>query len=201
MADPVVTNIFKSGAICWMAPAGEALPSGDTIGLGAAWGGNWARVGFTKAPVAVKYEAEEYDIEVEEFLAPVDRAKIGEKIMVETVLAELTSDYLKLGTGGTVTTVAASSTVTGKDTLAAGNDARLTKYVFGFEGSWINANGVELPVRFFIHRATFKLNGDLTFSKRNGEYTGIPLQISGLANSADSGRLFKLERIVAPKTA
>lgn len=201
MADPVVTNIFKSGAICWMAPAGEALPSGDSIGLGVAWGGNWARMGYTKAPVAAKYEAEEYDIEVEEFLAPVDRTKISEKIMLETVLAELTADYLKLGVGGTVTTVAATSLLTGKDILAAGNDARLTKYVFGFEGSWITSSSVELPVRFFIHRATFKLNGDLTFSKRNGEYTGIPLQISGLANTADSGRLFKLERITAPKTA
>lgn len=201
MADPVVSNIFKSGAVCWMAPVGETLPSGDSIAHGVAWGGNWARIGFTKAPVAVKYESEEYEIEVEEFLAPVDRSKISEKIMVETVLAELTGDYLKLGVGGTVTTVAATSLLTGKEVLAAGNDARLTKYVFGFEGTWINANNVELPVRFFIHRATFKLNGELTFSKRNGEYTGIPLQISGLANTADSGRLFKLERITAPKTA
>lgn len=200
MGDPVVGNIFKSGAIVWIAPAGEALPVADTIAAGAAWGGNWSRVGFTKAPVAVKYEDEEHDVDVEEFLSSVDRYKISEKIMVETVLAELTADYLKLGIGGTVTTVAATTELVGKDILEAGNDAIKPKYVVGFEGTYVNAAGVSLPVRFFVHRATVKLNGELTFSKKNGDYTGVPLQVSGLANTASNGRLFKFERVTAPKT-
>ena len=201
MADPVIGNIFKSGAIIWVAPAGEALPVADTVAAGAVWGGNWTRMGFTKAPVAVKYEDEQQEIEVEEYLASVDRARIKEAVMIETTLAELTADYLKFGVGGTVTTVAASATLVGKDILEAGNDALLTKYIFGFEGSYVNAAGLTLPVRFFVHRATFKLNGELTFSKKNGEYTGIPLQVSGLANTASNGRLFKFEKVTAPKTA
>lgn len=201
MADPVVANILKSGAICWIAPAGEALPSADSIAAGAAWGGNWERMGFTKAPVAVKYEDEEHDIEVEEYLAPVDRYKIGEAIMVETVLAELIGDHLQYGVDGTVSAVSASSTLVGKDVLAAGNDALKTKYVVGFEATHVLSGGTTQPIRFFIHRATIRLNGDLTFSKRNGDYTGVPLQIKGLADSTQSGRLFKLERVTAPKTA
>lgn len=201
MASPVIANIIKSAATVWFAPDGESLPSADTIAAGAAWGGNWAQMGYTKAPVAVKYEFEEQDIEVEEFLAPVDRYKIKETIMIETTLAEIIADYLKLGAGGTVTTVAASSSVVGKDVLEGGNDAILTKYTFGFESTWKNSSGVLLPIRFFVKRATFKLNGELTFSKKNGEYPGIPLQIAGLADTSNSGRLFKFEKVTAPKTA
>jgi hypothetical protein len=202
MAEPNVGNILKTGAVLWLAPAGEALPSGDDIAAGAAWGGNWARVGFTKAPVAVKYEDEEHEIEVEEFLAAVDRVRIKESILIETVLAEVTGDYLKLGAGGVVTSVTATASVTGKDILEAGNDNVKPKFVVGFEGTYVNAAGVSLPVRFFVHRATIKLNGELTFSKKNGEYSGVPVQIAGLGNTtgSPSGRLFKFEKITAPKT-
>jgi hypothetical protein len=88
MGAPSVADIIKSGAMIYIAPAGEALPDETTVAAGASWGGTWVRVGYTKEPLTVEYEPEEHEVEVEEHLAPVDRWKTKETLRMETVLAE-----------------------------------------------------------------------------------------------------------------
>lgn len=198
MGDPVVANIFKSNAVLWIAPAGEALPDESTVGVGDPWGGNWTRVGFTSAPLKCLLEQERAEITVEEFLASVDRYRKSEKASFETKLAELTADYLGDAAGGTPSVTAAAAGQVGYEELDLGGVARFTKYIAGFEGIRYDANENALPVRCFIRRCTIVINGALEFSQRSDDYPGIPLLIEALADTDNDGRLVTWQRVTAP---
>lgn len=199
MADPVATNVMVGGAVAWYAPVGEPLPDETSVAFGGDWGGNWARVGYTGAPLAFKYEDEHADLEVEEHLTALERIKTKEDAMIETVLREITPAYLALVTGGSVASTAAGASQVAFDQLNLGGQHLLTKYAFGFEGVYIDATGAKFPRRFFIYRATTKLNGDLTFSKRNGEFPGIPFQAKALVDpsKAVGSQLVAMQHVTA----
>jgi hypothetical protein len=197
MGAPNVFNILKSGAVVWHAPFGEAFPDPAVIDAGDAWGGNWERIGATKEPVALKYTTDEHSSEVEEFLGPVRRFRIKEELALETVMAELTAEYLGLAVGSAP--FLAGSGVP-YDELVVGNDPCLDEEAWGFEGILCDAGCVETPVRFFIPRGTAKLNGDLKFSRRDDDYTGVPLQVNALADVddvTDPGRMFVFQHVPA----
>jgi hypothetical protein len=200
MGDPVAGNIFKSNAVIWVAPVGTALPDPDSIAAGADWGVAWDRVGFTAEPVTVAYDHDEAEFPVEEFLAPVERMTTKEGLKVETTLAELTATYLQLGLEGTVVTTPAGVGAVGVEDLVVGNAAIRTKRTFGIEGVYVTSSGNTLPLRFFVYRATCQLKGELSFSKHEDKYTGIPISILGLADPDNSGRLFAFQRVTAPAT-
>lgn len=199
MATPSVANILKTNAIAYYAPYGTALPA-TTVLPGIAWSAPWARWGFTAEPVALKYEADLFDVNVEEYLAAIDRLKISEKAEVETVLAETTADYVQLATQGTVTQTAAAALVYGSEALVVGNVPLLDKYVVGFEGVRYDSTGIARVVRMFLYKATFKMNGPLSFSKRSSDYVGINLMVEGLADPNNSGQIFKFQRVLADPT-
>jgi len=199
MGDPVAGNIFKSNAVLWVAPVGTALPNPNDIAAGADWGAAWDRVGFTAGPVTVAYDHTESEFTVEEILASVARMTTGEGLKVETTLAELTATYLQLGLEGAVATTAAASGVAGREDLVVGNAAHRTVRAFGIEGQYVDGSGNTLPLRFFIYRATCHINAALEFSKHEDKYTGIPIQILGLGDPDNSGRLFAFQRVTAPE--
>ena len=87
MAVEAIGNLLKSKAVMWVAPYGEALPDDTDIDAAEAWGGNWAKVGWTKAPLAFRYNSDESDLHIELALGPVARGRIGEGAEFETVLA------------------------------------------------------------------------------------------------------------------
>lgn len=188
MSDPVVENVLKTGAVLWYAPVGEAKPDETSVAFGAAWGGNWTRVGFTKAPLVMAYTSEEHDVEVEEELAPIDRKRIKENLALETVLAELTAAYLQLAAANqdSVSTTAAGASQKGYEETGLGGEVTLQKYAWGFEGEFVNDNGDSEPVRMFIHKATAVLNGNLEFSQKSTDNVGIPIQIKALADTDQS---------------
>lgn len=205
MSDPVVTNVLKSGAVLWVAPVDEAIPDETTVDFDAAWGGNWARVGYTKVPLTIAYDSEESDVEVEEELAPINRHRVKENLTWETVLAELTSDYLQLAAANQtdVATTAAGASQRGYDTSGVGGVATLTKKAWGIEGVYVDADGAEFPVRFFMWKGTAKLNGNLEFSKKSDDYIGVPVQIKGLAHTTKSSghKLMDWQRVTAEATS
>lgn len=204
MANPVVTQIIHSGARLYNAPVGEANPDETTVAYGAAWGGNWARVGYTKAPLVLVYESEEADINVEEELAPVKRKRTRETLRLETILAELTATYLQLAASNqdTVTTVAAGAGQKGYEETSIGGDETLTEKKWGFEARAILSDGSEQPIRCFIHIATARINGNLEFSQKTDDYPGIPIQIQALADSSQSAgeKLMLFQRVTAAAT-
>jgi hypothetical protein len=202
MGDPVVANILAGGATVYYAPVGETVPDENSVGVGQDWGGNWERVGYTKAPLSALYEFEEADVEVEEELTTIKRLRSKENLTLETTLAEVTADYLALATHGTVTVTAPGASQVGKEELDVGGEHVLDEYAWGFEGVYVDGSGDEFPVRLFIWRATAKINGALSFSKRSGEYPGIPLQVKALvdAGKTTGGKLFKFQRVTAEAT-
>lgn len=197
MGSPVTTNILYGPVTLWKAPVGETVPA-DSVGAGVAWGGNWAKVGYTKAPLTMTYEDEQGEADVQEALTPVKRWKTKETVAFETVLAELTSEYLNLANGaGIVTTTAAGVGQVGKDEYEVGGESALDELAWGFEGTYVNSSGVSFPVRLFLFKATTKIGGETEFSKE--EYPGISIQINALADMGkDMGkRLFKFQRVTA----
>jgi len=204
MATPSVTNIVHTGAILWNAPTGEANPDETTVAYGAAWGGNWVRVGYTKAPLTLAYESEEADVNVEEELAPVKRFRTGENLTVETTLAELTAAYLALAGANqaTVTETAAGAAQKAYEWTSLGGDAVMTERKWGFEWRHIQSDGTEQPGRIFIHKGTAMINGNLEFSQKSDDYPGIPIQIKALSDTTQSAgaKLCRFERVTAPVT-
>lgn len=193
MANPNVFNIIKSNAIIYVGPVGEAPPDANHA-AGLAWPGNWQRVGFTKEAVTLKYEDTRTSIEVEEVLAKIDEIRTSEMVQAETVLAELTGDYLHLLVGGEL------DKVESLEKLEVGNEVRVDKKAWGFEGVRFDETDQARPVRFIIYRASAKLNGDLQFSKHEDDYTGVPLHVEGMADMAHSGKVFEFQRVATAPT-
>jgi len=205
MGNPVVANIIKSGAALWVAPVGEANPDVTTVGYGDAWGGNWERVGFTKEPLAMAYESEESDVKVEEELGAVKRFRIDESLALETVLAELTAAYLQLAASeqDDVAETPAGASQKGYEETGLGGEVRLSEKKWGFEGLFVNADDDEEPIRMFVHKGTAVLNGELKFSKKDDDYTGIPIQIKALTDPSQSAgqKLCLFQRVTAEATS
>ena len=195
----IVSDIIVTPAVVYYATYGATVPA-DTVAAGTAWGGSWVKVGYTNAPLSMLYEADELDLEIEQSLAAVDRIKTKESLTLETTLAELYLDGIQLGSGGTVTDTAAAAGQPGKEELALGGTATLTKRAWGFEGSYVDEDGATFPVRVFVWRATARLNGALEFGK--AQAVGTPIQIKAVADMTKSAgqRLFKISKILEPAT-
>jgi len=183
------------------APVGEPLPNENTVGYGAAWGGNWSEIALTKTPLSMNRDVTTFDVMVEQSTLPVKRAVTEEKVAFETTLAELTAEYLSLTMEGTATTTAAGVGQVGKEELVAGGQAALSERTWAFEALYVDAAGNKHPVRFQIWRATAVLNGQLEFGK--GDSTGIPLRIDSLGDLTQpvGQQLFKMVKVTAPATA
>lgn len=205
MGTPSVTNIVHSGAWIYVAPTGESNPDETSVAVGGAWGGNWERVGFTKAPFTSAYESEEFDIEVEEELAAVKRRRIKESLTWETVLAELTAEYLQLAASNqdTVSETAAGASQDGYEETGLGGEAILTEKKWAVEMVHIDSAGLEQPIRIFMHKGTGKVNGALEFSKKASDYPGIAIQMKALADRSQSEgqKLMLWQRVTAEKTS
>lgn len=176
-----VTDILVTPATIYYAPVGEALPDETSVDYGDAWGGNWTNLGFTLEPVALSYETETFELEVEQITLPVRRVRTKETVMIETALAEMTGANLALVVDGTVTTTAAGVGQKGFDEILAGGSVDLSEYAWGFEGFRVTSANVRLPVRMFLYRGNAVLNGQLTFAKGAG--VGIPIQIKALPDT------------------
>lgn len=200
MGAPTRANIMKSGAVIWYAPEGEALPDETSVNAGASWGGTWVRVGFTAAPVTFLYEDERMEIEVQEMLVAFDEWRTKESCTLTTALAEITGEYLALLTGDTVTTVAAGASQKGYEHFSVGNNDRVKVYAVGFEGIRYDANNNALPFRLFIPRATFKMDGEIEFSRRTDVYVNLPITIKGLGDTS-TGKVAIFQRVTAAATS
>lgn len=202
MADPVKANIIKTHATMWFAPEGETLPDETSVAAGGDWGGNWAKLGYTSAPLSMTYEDTRMMVKVEEILADaIDEWRTEESGILETELAELTADYLALMTDNTPQTTAAGVGQKGFEDMSIGGQARVGVYAFGFEGIRYDANDNALPIRFFAPRATFKVNGALEWSQKTDTYVKTPLRIKALGDPDNGGRLFRVQRVTAPATS
>jgi hypothetical protein len=194
-----VSDILRGPVRVFYAAVGTALPA-DSTAHGASWGGSWTDIGYTMSSLAMKYDVEELDLEVEQHLAPIGRIKSSEQLTLETTLASITSANLALGIEGSATTTAAGTGQVAKDELVAGDDALMTERAWGFEGHLVDSTGATRPVRVLIYKATSTFNGELEFGKK--VQPGIALQIKALVDPTQTAgqRLFKLQRVTGAAT-
>ena len=204
MAVEAIGNLLKSKAVMWIAPYGETLPDETDIDAAEAWGGNWEKLGWTKEPLAFRYEFDEAEFNIEQALGALDRRKTAERASFETVLAEATGNSLAYAVGqatSDLTETAAGAAQKAFEELEIGNEVILDKYAVGFEGLTYDSAGTEQPVRVFFTRATLILNGELKFSQKDDDYVGVPVQVKALADASNSYKLLKWQRVTAPVTA
>lgn len=198
MGTPSVTNILKTGAIVWYAPYGEAIPDETTVAGAASWGGNWARIGYTAAPLIQNHEDERMLIEVEEELWALDEHRTKAGGMLTTELSEITADYYALLFGGTVSTTVAGASQKGFEQLDINPTSLITKYALGFEGLYQIADGSTQPIRVFAEKATFKINGDTEWSQKTDTYSKIPIAMRVLKGT---NYPLRFQRITAAATS
>lgn len=190
-------DIIVTPARIFYAPLGEALPA-DTLAYGGDWAGNWEEIAITLAPFTMNREVSTFEVMIEQSTLPVKRSITEEKAAFETTLAEFTGANLQLGTEGTNTVTPAGVGQPAKETLEFGGQVNLTERTWGAEGLYVNAAGVQFPIRLQIYRATAVLNGALQFGKANA--AGIPLRIESLGDLTKvvGKQVMKVVKITAP---
>jgi hypothetical protein len=195
-----VADILITPAAVYLAPYGEAQPSINTVFYGVAWAGNWVNMGYTMEKVSLMRKVTDYELEVEQITLPVSRLLTKEEYTIETTLAEQTGANMSKMLGGTLTTVAAGTNIRASETVTAGGNPAFTLYTVGFEGFYIGANSVKLPVRVFLYRCTVTLGGALEFTKNKG--AGIPVQFKALADTTltANNQVIKWQKVTAKGT-
>ncbi len=199
MASPVIANVVKSGAVVWYAPVGEAIPDESSVAVGAAWGGNWARIGYTAAPLVLTLEEERMQVFVEERLTEIAEYRTKLSPTFTTELAELEADYMALLFDGSVAATAAGAGQVAYDSLDIDPGVEVANYAIGFEGIRYDASANDLPVRMFFNKATFKINGDMSWSKRDDNYVKVPILVRGLQDGTNETVLWHV--VTAPATS
>jgi hypothetical protein len=196
-----IADILVGPSIVWYAPVGETEPSPDSIGAGVAWGGNWAKFGYTKTNLSAEFKFAEKEAEVQEALGPVKRWRTKEELTLETILAEITAANFGLAASRTPSVTAADATHVGREDVTVGGVSTLTEYAWGFEGTYLTDAGDAYPLRVFIPKGTATINGKLDFGKE--DYPGIGMQIKALHDMTQTqgARLAHFQKVTASKTA
>ncbi len=197
------SDIMIAPANIWDSALGTALPDETTVAYGAAWPAGWTSVGYTLTPLAMAYETEDFELEVEQLPNVVKRQKVKENLTLECTLAELTAINLKLAMGSsqTVGTTAAAASQHAYEEISMGGEIYLPEYQIGFEGYLLDSSNHQLPVRLFLWRANIVLNGNLEFAKAAA--AGIPVQIKALAYTTQPAgqQLLRFQRVTGWKTS
>ena len=197
-----VANIMVAPARLLYSPVATAAPDETSVAVGGTWT-SWTDLGYTLTPLALKYEADIFDLEVEQEMSPVRKTRMSEKLTFEVTLAELTAANLKLALASTstISTTAAGAAQHGYEEVSFGGETNLPIYQYGIEGYTADSSNNLMPVRLFIWKAHVILTGDVEFSKRDA--TGVPVQIHAIVDTSQSAgaKLFKFQRVTAWKTA
>jgi hypothetical protein len=186
--------LLVTAAILYRAPVGEAVPDETTIGYGEAWGGNWMSLGYTLEPLRFSLESDLVHVRVEQLLSAVRIFRRQEGLVLETTLAEMTTENLEMVFDGAVTVG------DGYAVIEVGGNFAMREWAWGFEGYRLSDAGEKLPVRFFVHKGVAVLAGALRMGK--GTPTGIPLRIEAVADlTRPAGKQLVESHIVTAKAA
>lgn len=195
-----VADILLTPCKIYTAPVGETIPSINTVFYGVAWGGNWTDIGFTLEKLTLSRKVTDYELDIEQSTLPVKRIMVKEDVMIETMIGEQTGANMVLVLAGTLTTVAAGVNIRASQTVVSGGNPAMSTYAVGFEGFYLGASNVKLPVRLFLYIATITLNGGLEFTKNKA--AGLPIQFKALADTtlAVGSQVMKWQKVTAKGT-
>lgn len=132
-------NVIRGAAAVWYRPQDDTaeLPDND-LELGGDWAGVkgdalWTPVGASESGATMRFSRSTTDISIEEQMSAVDIATTAVDPRIEITLSEDTLETMKLAYGGgTITTVAPSSTMPGYRELRIAED--IEHLTLGLEG-------------------------------------------------------------------
>jgi len=185
MASYSSTKIMTAEAALLYAPLGTSLPDETSVAWNTfgSWTG-WTLMGYTTQPSNISYTYDQFEVDVQQSLAPVKRRKTTERTTITTALAQLEGSLLALVLSGTNTTTAAGASQKGWDRVVYGGDPALNEYMFALEGWLEDSGGDKQPVRYFLYKATITQNGEMVFDKNN--VAALPIQIAALNDTTKS---------------
>jgi hypothetical protein len=129
--DFVLTGPAQLWVQPWVFGTPAAMPA-DTVALGGLWTSPWRAIGATKEGVTGRFSRTVQNITIEEQMTPVDQKTTGSQFTFTAQLSEDTLDTIRDAYGGgTITTIAAATSVKGKKKLVIGDE--LSYIAIGFE--------------------------------------------------------------------
>lgn len=137
-------------------------------------------LGYTTGGQEVNRDQQEFEVEVDQELAPVGADIIGEKIDISLVLAESSKEALAIYFNA-VNTGAAPATITGN--FGGTTTLQHGQLILDTIKS-VTISGTEYKIRFTFYDAYAKPNGSLKYAK--GAIAGVPLKFVCLAQTDHS---------------
>lgn len=142
-------NVITGQAALYLQPYNPATPAvlpADTAALGFAWASPWEAIGATLEGVTVSFSREANDIRIEEQSTPVDQKTTSAGFTISVTLSEDTLRVMRYAYGGgTITTTAAATGVTGKQRLVISEEVE--HFALGLEGQAPPRTGIATPWR------------------------------------------------------
>jgi len=192
-------NIIVGYARIHTAPYGEPFPAA-TVAYGATWGGNWAYLGDTVEPLSFGGDRTQFDVEIQQAIAPVKSIITKETRNFKTKLSEhdaLALNQLLLGTS--VNTAPGSGTK-GYYTIDFGGNQVPNILAVGFEALYQLASGTQLPIRWMFYKGSIVQDGDIVYDKSG--VAGIPINIKTYVDTSKPAnkQLGRLQIVYSPGT-
>jgi hypothetical protein len=198
-----VEDILIGPVTAYYAPVATALPDETSVAFGAAWGGAWASLGYTKedTPLSWNLEKNTKMVGAQQTILKLKAVHTEETLALETTLIELTPANLGLVIGGTVSNTVASAGQKGYSKVEGGGLYLPTLYAIGFEGMRVMSDGTQQPVRFFVWKGVLTIGGALEFGK--DDETGMAIHVDALADTSKAAnkQLYYIEIVTAAATS
>lgn len=170
----------------WVFGTPAIIPAVETLKLGDPWPSPWKAIGATKEGVAVRFTRTVTNIMIEEVTQPVDQRTTESGFTFVASLSEDTLDTMLLAYGGgTITTIAASSTVKGKKRLVIADE--VDHIAIGLESTAPPRAGVtsETPWRrVVIPKVSSAAQVETPYRRAAGQRL-YPITFTSLSNISD----------------
>lgn len=206
-----LADLLVTGAKVYIAPAGEALPDPNAIGVGVAWGGNWINLGELSAPLKYQHTEENYEFRTQSYLHAVKRqkTKLEDAFMSEFAEYNATNMAYALGLDPTdvITTTAAGASQIGHEILRPGSAAAACQrayreWAIGVEGEHCLADGTRVWNREYLTKCNLMFDGEVTRDVNGATQTVLPWKAMALADPAQAGgNPYVFERMTAAATS
>jgi hypothetical protein len=164
--------------------SGNALPADSAYGT--AWGGSWVEKGFSDGGLNVNMSMNYDDVTVDQSVYPIFTIGTAGDIHFVTNLVQLTALNLQqaIGGQGSIATVAASSGVRGRTTLAIDGTVNVNYITVGYD---IRHPGDGEALRPIIWKGQARGNPQMSFT--GTAKAAFPLDVQAYPDTANASRV------------
>lgn len=200
-----VQDVLIGPGRLYVAATATANPDESTVAYGTAWGGSWTDMGdFPEgSPITISLDEEVVKVYGEQSTGVKKQSRTRREMLVSGELLEHTIAnwaYL-LGATADAAVAAAGGGQKGYQELPFGVQSDVDEYKWGIEALRKDTAGNNQPVRWFLHKGSIRLSGDIQYSK--GDPSAMPFEITIIEDDTQSAgeELGILQIVTAAATA